>query len=420
MKILWLSHLVPYPPKGGVLQRAYHLLRGVARRHTVHLLAFEQRALMRATLGSPERGGEEAARELGEFCASITFLPIPCERRPYGKALLAARSAFTRAPYTVNWLVSEWMDRTVARFAREREFDLIHFDTISLAPYLRHFQRGERRVLDHHNVESQMMARRAGQERNPLKRAYFLGEAAKLRRYERRIAPEFDLHITCSDLDGERLAGVAPGIAIRTVPNGVDLDYFSPRGRPPVPESLVFAGGLNWYPNRAAMRYFIAELWPRLKAAFPGVTMNVIGSRPPPELIACAAGDPAFRLHGFVEDVRPYLEAAAVYVCPIRDGGGTRLKILDALAMKKAVVADPLACEGIEVREGSHLLFARNPDEYVERIGMLFQDEARRLALGEAGRALVEQRYSFRRIGEELAGLYENLVNTPRRHAASG
>ena len=210
-----------------------------------------------------------------------------------------------------------------------------------------------------------MMLRRARIEEHPLKRLYFWQEGLRLRRYERRVCPHFDLNITCSSLDTQRLERVAPGVAVAEVPNGVDTEYFRPNADLEHSRSLVFAGNMSWYPNAAAMLFFADRVWPALKAKLPGVTMDVIGGSPPPRLSALAARDEDFRVHGFVSDVRPYIGRAAAYVCPIMDGGGTKLKILDALAMGKAIVAHPIACEGIEVQDGRDVIFAREPDEFV-------------------------------------------------------
>lgn len=408
MKLLWLSHLIPYPPKGGVLQRSYNLLREVSKYHDVYLIAFVQGDLVKTTLRDLDKGKKEAAQVLGSFCKRVQFIEIPCEHKPFGKHWLAFKSLFTRNPYTINWLESEKMHCVVKDWQDEISFDVVHFDTISIAPYLGYFPHAKT-VLDHHNIESHMLIRRAAMEKNWLKKFYFIQEGIKLKRYEKDICPQFNMHVTCSQLDSERLLEIDENLIVDEIPNGVDVKYFSPMNEKELPMSLVFAGGLKWYPNQKAMLYFAKEVWPLLKLAIPTINIDVIGQSPPVLLLDIAARDASYRVHGFVDDVRPYLDRAAVYVCPISDGGGTKLKILDALAMGKAIVADPIACEGIGVTDGENVLFASSPRDYVEKIQFLLENSQVRREMGESARRLVLQDYAYTSIGMKLAQIYERI-----------
>lgn len=410
MKILWLSHLVPYPPKGGVLQRAYHLLRQTALAHEVTLLTFVQRGHLARRFPSVEHGLQESRAELSKFCRAVEYVPIPSEVQAGGAYRLALKSLFTPAPYALNWLLSEEFSAVLERLLREGDFDLVHFDTISLSPYLSRLS-GQKTALDHHNIESHLMLRRAPQIANPAKRFYFWQEGVKLQKYESRLCPRFDINITCSDLDSERLLEIAPGAKAVSIPNGVDTAYFTPQASvPETRRSLIFAGGMNWHPNRMAVVFFVLEVWPILKREVPDVVMDLVGFQPPAEAIELSKRDPAFRVHGYVDDVRPYLDRAAVYVCPIMDGGGTKLKVLDAFAMGKAMVAHPVACEGIAIQEGVNVLLATTPAEFAARIRSLFDDDAERKRLGEAARKVVMENYTYEAIGKKLADLYQAVA----------
>lgn len=409
MKVLWFSHLVPYPETGlGVLQRSYHLVRELARAHQVYLLAFVQRKIIKDLLGDVEEGLQRAREHLNEYCARVEFLPIPSDGSPSARAGLAVRSLAGSHPYTIRWLRSDLARSVAMDWNAAIDFDVVHFDTLSLAPYRGIFSRRVK-SLDHHNIESDMMLRRAKIEKHPAKRLYFWQEGLRLRRYERRVCPQFDLNITCSDLDSERLKTVAPEVVVTEVPNGVDTEYFRPREEPERPFSLVFAGNLSWYPNAAAMLFFAERVWPALKSQLPEVTMDVVGGNPPPALSALAARDRNFRVHGFVPDVRPYVAAAALYVCPIMDGGGTKLKILDALAMAKPIVAHPIACEGIAVRDGHEVVFAREPGEFVNSIATLLASPQRRARMSASARSLAQSSYSYTFIGRKLVAELEKL-----------
>lgn len=413
MKILWLSHLVPYPPKGGVLQRSYNLIRELSRYHDVYLLAFIQKDLINRTMRDYDSGVAESRNVLSGFCRRIDFVEIPCENNPIGKEFLALRSLFSTLPYTVNWLTSTKMKQLIEQWCKEITFDAVHFDTISLAQYIPEAN-NSCQVLDHHNIESAMMYRRKALERKLARKLYFWQEAAKLERYEKKICRRFSINLTCSELDSTRLLEIDPTLNVHEIPNGVDTDYFSPQGTTPLNNSLVFAGGLKWYPNRRAMLYFAEEIWPLLKNEIPDIRIDIIGSDPPGELTTLAARDDHFHVHGFVDDVRPFLDRASIYVCPITDGGGTKLKILDALSMGKAIVADPIACEGINVTNRMNLIFASTPRDYVDAICELLRDEKKRTAIGNSARELALREYGFKNIGLKLSEVFESLDKKPQ------
>lgn len=223
--------------------------------------------------------------------------------------------------------------------------------------------------------------------------------------------PTFKSNITCSDLDSERLKKIAPTAHTITVPNGVDVDYFRPQAREVDPDTLVFVGSLNWYPNVDAVFFLLREIWPQLKLRLPKVRLDIVGSVPSQRLIELAASLEGVRIHGFVDDVRPLIQRAAVYVCPIRDGGGTKLKVLCAFAMAKCVVAHPIACEGIDALPGVHVEHATEAREFVAAIERLMIDSARRDTMGLAARRFAVECYSFERISQQLAQTFRSLAS---------
>ena len=404
MRVLWLSHLIPHPPKAGVLLRAYNMVRELARHHEVDLLAFHQEALMAPLVENLDQGISTARDVLAGFCGRLEFFPTPIDTLPRGRELVALKGLLTGSAYNLDWLRSRDFAAVLRRWMADGAYDLVHFDTISLVPYKRLIG-ATPAMLDHHNIESHMLWRRADNESSPVPRWYYRREAAKLEACERRHCPAFALNITCSDLDTERLRQIAPGARVETVPNGVDVDFFRPGDRRQVADRLIFVGTLNWYPNVEAVRYIAREIWPGLKQRLPGATIDIIGANPPQELLDLAARDRSFRVHGFVDDLHPFMDEAAVYVCPIMDGGGTKLKVLDALAMAKAVVAHPIACEGIAVTDGLDVRLAETPAAFIDTICALCGDEAARLSLGRAARRLAESRYAYDAIGRQLADL---------------
>jgi glycosyltransferase involved in cell wall biosynthesis len=406
MRVLWLSHVVPYPPKAGVLLRAYNLLKGVAEHHEVDLIAFIQRPLLETFYADIDLGLEECRCELEKYCKSVTFLPIAKANRPLGKLRTAWESLFCRDGYLASWLSSAAAREAITRRVEGHHYDVAHFDHLSLAVY-RPLLRDTPSTLGHHNAESHMLIRRAQHEKSIFKKVYFRQEAARLARYERRIAAAFRLHITCSELDSQRLLVTMPNAKTFCVPNGVDTQYFTPAAHAQTPNSLIFVGTMNWYPNIDAVSFFLQEVWPLLRAEVPSATFDIVGAGAPPMLKELAAQCAGVTVHGYVPEIRPHIERAALYVCPIRDGGGTKLKILDALSMAKCIVANAVACEGIAVTPEIDVVYAESGSDYVAQIKRLFADPERRRTMGAAARQLAVDQYSFKALGARFtAALY--------------
>jgi glycosyltransferase involved in cell wall biosynthesis len=267
-------------------------------------------------------------------------------------------------------------------------------------------------VLNHHNIESQMMARRAQLERSWPLRLLLRLQARRLESLETRSAPRFRSHLTVSELDSERLRAHVPVARTAVIPNGVDLEFFGllPAERQVVPRSIVFAGGLTWYPNRTAVEWLLAEILPRLRARYPDASVTIIGRDPPAGLVEAAKRDPGLTFTGFVDDIRPHIARSAVYACPIFDGGGTRLKILDTLSQGIPLVATTMAVEGVGIEPGRHALLADDADGFAAAVGRLFDEPAlgRRLAL--AGRELVERNFGWEAIGRRLRAVYADAA----------
>ncbi len=410
MKILWLSHLVPYPPKGGVLQRSFYLLRELSKHHEIDLLAFNQKGLIAPLYkGDVARGLADAQNELSKICNDVKFFDIESDAKPSGKIVLALTSLFSRYPYTINWLRSEAFSKALSEQISRENYDLVHFDTISLDIF-RHLIGNLPCVLDHHNIESHMLLRRSSQEKSLIKKGYFFQEGVRLQRFEKKVCPEYWGHITCSDIDSERLRTLTPKSDIKTIPNGVDTNFFAPKGLEQDEKTLVFVGTMSWYPNIEAVLFICNEIMPRLRLLRPGIQLQVIGANPPEQIKKFALEHDDIHVLGFVNEVRDYIERATVYVCPIMDGGGTKLKILDALAMEKPIIAHHIASEGINVTDGENILLADQADEYAELIVRLMEFPGERVSLGKAARKLALEQYDYTSIGKCLSDYYIKLA----------
>ena len=408
MKILWLSHLVPYPPKAGVLLRAHYLVKELAKYHDVDLLAFNQRALIEPYFDSYEQGTNIARQEMNKICGRVEFVDVPVDRSKFSKVACALSSLVSPMPYNINWLKDAHFAELVKKWCEEKKYDVIHCDTISLVPFIAE-QHGVKLSLDHHNVESHMLFRRSELEKNLLKKLYFYQEAVKVERYEKKVCPSFDTNLTCSELDTQRFQDLCPTASFTEIPNGVDTEVFTPGEGTEDSCTLIFIGTLDWYPNTRAARYLANEIWPLVREALPEARVNIIGKGAPEDLLQLSQNDERFSVLGYVDELKPYLDHATIYVCPIDDGGGTKLKLLDAFSAGKAVIAHEVACEGLRVEDGKHALIANDPQTYLQKIQQLVADPELRKQLQENARKHAVEQFSFTSIGQHLSAHFESL-----------
>jgi len=422
MKILWLSHLIPYPPKGGVLQRSYNLIKEMGKYHEITLISFNQGSLLASSLPEQADPLAHATEMLMQHVERIKVLGIPEERLPKGRYLTVLKALLKGTAYNMEWLISAEARRVLTETLFEESFDIVHVDTISLAPYFYLFENIPI-VLNHHNFESEMLTKRSKTESNIIKSFFYRYEANQLLKKEAFFSQKANLNITCSDRDTKMMQSVIGESSFFTVPNGVDISYFYPNQNVPVIKNrIVIVGGLSWYPNREAVEFFIREIWPVLKKDLPNMTVDIIGRNPTSEIIEFGKNEENVNVLGFVDDVRDYLWRADFYLCPIKTGGGTKLKILDALATGCCIISDPFACIGIDVEDNKHVMYAESPLEYVNCIKKLQGDRYKQSSLRETGPVLIKDRYSYQSIGFEYSKRVFELCDkeTRKEQAADG
>ena len=411
MKVLWLSQNLPYPPKTGVLQRNYNLIREASAFAEVHLVAIVKQDIL------PTFDEQVATHELEKLCASVTRVHLPIERSRAHFLWVVFKSLFTKLPFTANWALSPALRQAIERALANGPYDMVFFDTISLAPY-RGLVNGSPTALNHHNIESHLLERRVDYEKNALRRFYLGLESRKLRDYEAAVAGTFDTNLVVSPLDGERLQGICPSATTAVLANGVDVDYF--RRQSPLSSvergHLIMVSGMNWFPNRDAVLYMAESVWPELSTRMPDARLTIVGASPPQSILDLAARDRRVTVTGFVDDVRPYMERAQVYLCPMRDGGGTRLKILDALAMGLPIVATQMALEGIDVVADKDVLVANEPAGFVRQIERAVGDPALWTELHENGRAYVERHFAWPVIRREMEAAFRASAHAKHGH----
>jgi glycosyltransferase involved in cell wall biosynthesis len=401
-KVLWLSHLIPFPPKGGVLQRSYNMIRELSKYHEVFLICFVQPKLLETCFESTEKGMEESKIALLEFCK-------------LGSYRLALKGLFSNLGYTCNWLLTNEALSQIENYSTQYDIDFVHYDTISLAPY-KQVLKNLPDALDHHNIESHMMLRRSENSPNLLIKLYCYLEGKKLEKYEKTMCPTFNLNITCSTLDTDRLQKIVQCERIETIPNGVDLSKKTASIERIIDKSnlnFIFIGRLSAYTNAKAADDLVRNIWPLLRSEFPCSKLTIIGSGPSAFLIAQSATDKRLEVTGFVDDISPYLQEAHIYLCPITDGGGTKLKALDALAEKIPLIAHPIACEGIDTIDNVSVVYAKTPEDYVKST-LKLMDQNFYTEIANNGRSLIETQYSYSILGKEFASLIDETLNITR------
>ncbi|MBZ5561100.1 MAG: glycosyltransferase [Acidobacteriia bacterium] len=407
MRVLWFSHFVPYPPTGGVFQRSFNLLREVSKRRAVQLVAFN-------SLGASKAVVDESSAALKKYCERVEVWEMPITwRRGVRWWVGLAASPFSSVPYNCRCYWSKDLDgrwREVLRGCRE---SVLHFDSLDLALYF-YAAADLPKVLNHHNCESALLRRRGQNDRNPLKKAYLLNQARKLAALEREICPRFEVNVVCSEVDAQALRNHGAGIRTHLVENGVDTEYFRPIEGTEEPDTMIFSGMLNWEPNVEGIRYFVQEIWPLIRRDRPRVRLYLAGRDPLPSISHLQAQDRGIVVVPNPDDMRPWSGRAMVFICPILSGGGTRLKILDAMAMGKPIVSTSIGCEGLRVKNGEHLLVADDPENFAAAVCRLLEETPLRQRLARSGRALVESEYNWEAIGRCLDQAYQSALSTGR------
>lgn len=396
MHVLFISTRSPWPLNGGHPLRTFHLLRETARRHRVSFLTFVQ-----------HEEEWEGLRVLEEFCDSVTAMAVPSDKSRVALAAALARNTTSSLPFVAQKYDSQEMRAAIARVCERAPVDLLHLDMLPLSVYSRAAGNAPTVLVDH-NVEYILLERRVKTERG-LARAFWSAQAARLKRFEASAIRSATRTIAVSEVDAAILRGLAAGAEVRVVPNGVDGEFFQPGDEPEDANALVFVGAMTHYPNVDSVKHFVEDIWPLIRAARPGATITIVGAHPP-AAVSDLHGSNGVIVAGQVPDIRPYVKKAAVYVVPLRVGGGTRLKILDAMAMGKAIVSTPVGCEGLEIVDGENIAVAAHPEDFARRALALMEDATARAAMGRAARQTAVCRYGWDRLGDLQEAVYQEAL----------
>jgi len=404
LNILYVSPMPASPPRFGAQARMHGLMTQLARRHD----------LTAVMLVDDEFDADECRRAMQAYCREAVMVPNPYGREGLTKRLLQLRSLASTPSFERLRVTLPVLQQTLDQILRARRFDVVNLEFPYLGHYdLRQAPPGERRpslIVDSHEIAYDLARQFARAGGNLGRRLYAGANWRKLRRDELGTYRAADGVYLCSATDERRLLNQVPGVRTTVIPNAADVEYYQPRPTDPAPDgrTVVYFGLLSTIPNIDGVVHFAQDIWPRIAEAAPQARCKIIGGRPPPSLLALAG--PRVKLTGFVSDLRPHLAAAAAVVVPLRLGGGTRLKIVEAMAMGKAIVSTTLGAEGIEAVPGRDLLVEDQPAAFAKAVHRLLAEPGLAARIGQSARQLAVERYGWSEAARVLEGFYHRIL----------
>lgn len=396
LRILWLKTELLHPVDKGGRIRTYQMLRELKQSHHITYLTLDDGT-----------AAADAPQLATEYCHELVRIPFRRSAN-FSPAFWfeLARSIASPLPYTILRYRSTAFRRALTELVERQSFDVVVCDFLMPAVNVPASLPCPT-VLFQHNVEADIWRRHVEVATSPPRRAVLYLEWQKIRRFERASCRRFDQVITVSAEDRDTIR-TEYDVAASDVPTGVDTAYFSRSGVDSRrPRHLVFTGSMDWLPNIDGMKFFVEQVLPRIRSELPDVSLTIIGRDPTPEVLALADGDARITVTGRVDDVRPGMEEAAAFVVPLRVGGGTRLKIYEALAMECPVVSTRVGAEGLPLEDGREILLADGPEDFASAVVRLLTDPTLAAQLAANGADVVRRRFGWDRAAEEFARICE-------------
>jgi glycosyltransferase involved in cell wall biosynthesis len=410
MKILFVTPFLPSPPRFGGQRRLDGLVRGLAHKHDLDILSFSR-------TDEWEHSSLDATRK---FCREVvTFSNLDLvdmrEKRATQLRSLASIHSFEHLLAARRKDFQQALDGMLAR----TRYDVVQFEFVWMSAF-RFDQRAAHApifVLDEHNVEYDILKRTTGTAAGAVRHLYNALNWRKLAREEHAAWRRFDGVTLTSRRDEEIVQKDTPGTRTAVIPNGVDLNEFSVTRGGGEPDVLLFFGAINYFPNQEAVTYFIDHVFPLIRQRRPGVKFRIVGPGAPQSVLDRQGN--GVEVVGMVDEVAPYIDSAAAIVVPLRIGGGTRLKIVEALAKGKPVISTRLGAEGLDVVHDESLLLADEPEDFAFQVERVLGDPALAARLGASGRRLMEDRYSWQSIVVGLERFYDGIAQAKGRPSAA-
>jgi len=406
MKILFLHKQILFPRDTGGKIRVLNLLRHLARWHDVTYVC---------NLRSGEAPLLPQMADLG-----LTMEAVPGEASPHGSARFLASAVANLAsprPYAIDRNYDARLRRRIEELVRSERFDLVICDTVQMARHTIGLDLPPT-VLFQHNVEAQILERHAQVSDGALKRAYMFNQFRKMESFEGSCGRHFDHVIAVSEPDAAIFRRRYGWQHVDAIDTAVDTDFFQPQPQQEVRDRVVFLGSMDWLPNQDGVRFFADDVWPEVIRARPSAVFQIVGRNPPPAVVALAQR-PGIEVTGSVPDVRPHLAQASAVVVPLLVGGGTRLKIYEAMAMARATVSTTIGAEGLPVAAGTHYLQADTPAQFAGDVVRLLEDDALRRRIGDDANAFVREHYGSETIARQFEAICRGVVDRVRTTRAA-
>ena len=396
MKILFLSPTVPFPLTDGGRIRVFNLLKQITTKNSATLLALETQPT-----------DAEGVAQLQQLGIQVHLIPNAPTLPPLSFSTLL-KAFLRRQPITVARYDLPAYRQKLRELVATGTFDLVHYEMFHTAQF--HTETRLPGVLSQQNVDSAIWRRLCDETVNPFYKVAYWTQQLAFQRYERVLSPKFDAVTCTSDIDAAVFQRHCSEDVIEIIPNGVDVTHYQPDFSAEASAHLIYIGSMDWYPNEDAVSFFADEVLPRIQENVPDVRFSIVGGNPSARVQKLAEREGVV-VTGRVPEIKPYFAEATVFVVPLRIGSGTRLKILEALAMGKAIVSTSVGAEGLDLKDGEEIFIADEPTVFADAVTRLLTDAPLRRRVGENGRTRVEQDYDWRSIGEKLHQLYTKILD---------
>ena len=399
MKVLWVNTNLLHPTTKGGQIRTLEILRELKHRHEIHYVAIED----------PEH--PEASAKSREYCArAYPFRHAIPSKRPLSFARQVAGNLFSDVPLAVSRFHPPGLGEFLRQLMSKERFDRAVVDHLAPTAY---FPDLAHSLLFQHNVETMIWRRHAEHAPDPIRRAFFRLQAARMFEYERRACRAAGHIVAVSAVDSEMMRKLFGVERISEIPTGVNIDYFAPPEAATPGADLVFVGSMDWLPNIDGVLWFVREVLPLIRAGRPSCTLAIVGRTPPPKIAALADQAPGVTVTGTVPDVRPHLWGASVSIVPLRIGGGTRLKIYEAMAAKVPVVSTAVGAEGLHVNPPHDIRIGNTPEEFAACCLELLGSAEARVQIAERAWAMVCANFSSQHVADSFSDTLERAPALP-------
>jgi sugar transferase (PEP-CTERM/EpsH1 system associated) len=397
MKILYISPFLPYPPDDGDKIRMFNLIKRISRQHEISIIAL---------IKSPQE--TRSVPELKKYCAHVETVVEQNLSRPMKlKALF--QGLISKEPLESRLILSGQILNKIRELTTQDCYDIVQIEHTFMAPSIKAVAGSchAKTIIVIHNIGFIQYSRLVKTEKRFLSRIRTYANYKMLRKWEIQLLEKFDKCMTVSGLNKAIIQSINPNLDIAVIENGVDIEHYRPLPRNSHSQNLLFVGLMSYDANHDAVLYFYRKVFPLIESRMPGCRFFIVGKGPRREIRNLARANNVV-VTGYVNDVSPYYQESDIFVVPLRSGGGTRLKILEAMALGRPVISTSVGCEGLDVVDGQHLLIANDPKLFAEKTVQLIKDKVLWERLVQNARALVENRYSWATIAEQLLNVYSS------------